>query len=288
MDQVDPNVMQTPWKYPNRLSMNLESNPSVEILRDEFERRRRVNPRYSQRSFAKHLGLAAGELSEVLSGKRKMSLKMGLRVARVLGMTTLEIREFIGRLNESQERGGRPAAKLNGAQFRFERMSTDIFHAISDWYCFAILSLAETKDFQWTPAWIACRLDVHVSDVKNAIQRLLRVGYLTLENGRLRASKEGVEWSEDIPVAAIKNFHRAQLNKAIHALEFQDISEREISGVGFAIDPDDLPKIKKEMSRFQDELIERFSKSKNRREVYQLEMALFRISVPDSKREKSK
>jgi hypothetical protein len=69
------------------------------------------------------------------------------------------------------------------------------------------------------------------------------------------------------------------LNKAIEALETHPVDERDITGIGFAVDPKHLPAIRKEISDFQDRLIAQYSKGK-RTEVYQLEMALFRLSTP--------
>jgi DNA-binding transcriptional regulator YdaS (Cro superfamily) len=43
------------------------------MLRDEFERRRRSNPRYSLRGFALLLGIDSATLSQVLRGRRRLS-----------------------------------------------------------------------------------------------------------------------------------------------------------------------------------------------------------------------
>ena len=49
----------------------------------------------SQCAFAKQMGLSAGELSEVLRGKRALSLRSTLRVASSLGLGPAETRHLI-------------------------------------------------------------------------------------------------------------------------------------------------------------------------------------------------
>jgi hypothetical protein len=47
---------------------------------------------------------------------------------------------------------------------------------ISDWYHFAILDLTRLDDFQPEPAWVSRKLGLTVSEVKIAVERLLRLG----------------------------------------------------------------------------------------------------------------
>ena len=111
---------------------------------------------------------------------------------------------------------------------------------------------------------------------------------LLLRLGLVKKRGEGVECAHDfvlspdgIPSAAVRAYHRRMLEKAIEALELQNLGERDITGLGFAVDPAHLAKIKKEISEFQDQLAAKYSKGK-RREVYFLETALFRLSQGDN------
>lgn len=51
------------------------------ILRDELSRRRRVNPRYSLRAFARSVEIEHSTLSQLLRGKRTMTWKSIGRIA---------------------------------------------------------------------------------------------------------------------------------------------------------------------------------------------------------------
>src|SRR3954468_13014795 len=75
--------------------MLLNTHSSQTFLSEELARRMKSNPRYSQRAFARQLGLSAGELSEILRGKRSLSLRSALRVASSLGLSPSETRHLI-------------------------------------------------------------------------------------------------------------------------------------------------------------------------------------------------
>jgi transcriptional regulator with XRE-family HTH domain len=233
--------------------------PSTEsyttFLAEELARRMRANPRYSQRAFARQLGMSPGELSEILRGRRKLSLKATLKVAKALG------------LNESVELPHR------------NQLTLDMFNIISDWYCFAILNLAECEDFRWDESWIARRLAISVAEVRAGIDRLERVGLLERRKGKLVVSRDYVISPEGIPSEAIRNYHRQMLHRASQALESQALDEREIAGIDLALHPKLLPAIKKDISDFLDELVAKYARGRQRREVYHCEVAFFRLTA---------
>jgi transcriptional regulator with XRE-family HTH domain len=54
------------------------------MLETEFARRRRVNPRYSLRAFARSVNLEHSTLSQLLRGKRTMTWKSIQQIARTM------------------------------------------------------------------------------------------------------------------------------------------------------------------------------------------------------------
>ena len=235
----------------------------------------RVNPRYSLRAFARQLDVSPGEISEILRGKRKLSFKLALKIAVKLDLSVAE-KDHLLSLVQGEEQalhGQVPALALASRQ-----LTLDMFHVVSDWYCFAILTLADCTDFKWDNAWIARRLVISESEVRIALERLERVGLIERKGKAFVAVKDYVMTPSGIPSEAIRNYHRTVLTKAIDALELQSVSERDISGVTIAVDPSQLPAIKKEISDFQDRIVQRYSQGKKRHEVYQLEVACFRLT----------
>src|SRR6185437_9094888 len=120
--------------------MLLESRTAKEFLNEELARRLRDNSRYSLRAFARQLGLSPGELSEVLRGKRALSFRSTLRIAKSLGLNSAETRHLLQIAQTDKSRAVDPELlrPLDQA-VRTQDLSVDMFRVVSDWYCFAIL-----------------------------------------------------------------------------------------------------------------------------------------------------
>lgn len=252
----------------------------IDFLLDELASRIKVNPYYSQRAFAKFLGISPGPLNEILKGKRKLSLKGAMKMAKKLQLSKVETRDFLALVDNQEEGETVFESSLVGKQ-----LSNDTFDVVSDWYCFAILSLADCEDFKWTELHISKRLGISLWQAKDAVNKLVRVGLVEKTKKGHRACPDFVLSPDGVASKAVRKFHHSILQKAQDALETQSVEEREISGVFLALDPKKLNKIKSEIDQFQNDLVEKYSKGKQI-EVYQFETALFRLSVPGKERKK--
>lgn len=65
-----------------------------DILRKELRNRKRINPKYSLRDFAKHLGLTPSHLCEVMKNKKRLSEKTAGLITRNCNMPHLAARRF--------------------------------------------------------------------------------------------------------------------------------------------------------------------------------------------------
>lgn len=245
------------------------------FLSGELVKRVKSNPRYSQRAFARSLGVSPGELSEILRGKRQLGVKSALKVAKTMGLNPSETKRllYLVQIEKGQDLGSEALSDATPTQ-----LSHDLFAIISDWYCFALLSLTECEGFRWNDRWIAKRLGVTQAEIRLAIERLKRVGLLETVRGKLSVSKDYVVSPTGIPSEAIRNYHRQILAKATAALDLQKPSDREITGATFPIDPGELPKMKKEIGAFLGEIAEKYGKGRKKREVFHLEIALLKLS----------
>jgi uncharacterized protein (TIGR02147 family) len=268
--------------------VTLRYNNYRDFLQDELSRRMSVNPAYSQRAFAKSLGLSPGEISELLRGKRPLTMKSAMKIAKGLGLTSRETKHLLQLIEQDCPDTDKQQDILNdeNARYKTKQLSTVLFDVVSEWYHFAILNLAECDGFIWSYSWIAKKLGLKMLQVKTAINKMVQVGLIEKyerEDGKesFRVSNDFVMASEGIPSQAIRNYHSQILKKAEAALEFQSIEERDITGIGMAIDPADMPSIKKDIMEFQDTLVEKYSKG-GKKKVYQLEMAFFALSKGDT------
>ena len=213
----------------------------VELLKTELVNKLRKNPSYSQRAFAKYLGLAPGELSEILNRKRPLSLKKGIRISDKLGLSQVENDKFLASIQ----------GKDINNNLETRELTIDLFSILSDYVPFAIINLYDCNGFRWDNQWIATKLGVHTYEVELAIERLMRVGLIKAKNGKLYIDNDYVISPSETPSRAIRNYHATMLNKALASLEDQPIDKRDISGIGLAITHEQIPQIKKEISEYK-------------------------------------
>jgi len=264
-------------------SMILGAPTSREAIAREIHRRKRDNPLYSMNSFAKRSGISLAYLSLILSGKRRMSPRVAARFAATSGLSQHEREYFLllakretapddetrsfldKKLRELLRRGGGRREDLLA------------FDVISDWHYSAILEAIQVEELPHTAAAIGERLGLPEARVKEALGKLRKLKLLRRTGKRWERCDGGfLNTSTEVKSLALRSFHKQALRLAILALEHDPLEKRSCTGITMAIDPDRLPEAKRRIQEFQQELME-FLEGGARREVYQLETALFRL-----------
>ncbi|MFK8139162.1 MAG: TIGR02147 family protein [Bdellovibrionales bacterium] len=253
----------------------LESRSYLDFLNAELERRITQNRSYSLRAFARDLRLSPGELSEIIRGKRKLTTKASLKISNALGLSHIEEKHLIGLALEKESAQVLTKEELDREKKKV--LNLEYFKVIENWYHFAILNLSECKNFKWNVKLIGKRLGLSTIEVKIAIDRLLKIGLLRYDRAKVYVVEDFVETPTDIPSSSVRTYHRQMIEKAKIALDEQRPEDRDISGIGFAVDPKQVPAMKREIREFQDTLIAKYSKGE-KTEVYQLETLLFKLS----------
>jgi uncharacterized protein (TIGR02147 family) len=264
-----------------------ESSSVHDFLRRELDRRLSSNSRYSLRAFARHLDMSPGELSEVLRAKRPLSVKACQKVANALDLSPAEFKHLLvlaaTASTERAERETGSAAPLRSPSvpLHLRRLDEDRFRLVSDWWCFALLNLLEVENFHWRSQEIASRLGISQLQAQTAMDRLERLQLVRRQPlDKAVAAHDLVEHLSEVPSEAIRRYHRAILEKAANALDTQPREQRDITGIGMAIDKRDLKSIAREVAEFQEQVIAKYGRKRRGRKfdsIYQLEVALFRL-----------
>ncbi len=256
------------------------------LIQQEFLDRKRMNQHYSSRAMARDLGLSPAFYSQFMSGKRALSDETAQSIAQRLKWTRKKRRAFLlltqivrtksPQIKKSLIRdyfdSNVPVRERGG----FRRLNLDEFNLVSGWYHYAILELTEMVDFRSDTDWIARKMKIPLDKAKAAVDRLVRLGLMTLDFKKTDTNYR----VGDIPSAAIRGFHRQMLSLAMTALESQSPIERDYSGCTIAMDPKQLPQVRELIRNFQKELMELVSTSE-KTAVYQMSMQLFRLDQKD-------
>jgi uncharacterized protein (TIGR02147 family) len=250
------------------------------LLIEKLEDIRLRKPGFSLRAFSQKVGLSPPEVSLILRGKRKATLKMVSKVSRRLLLSPIEIESLTRAFEKpTSETSSEKSSEKNALRPRLAvELNMDHFKVISDWYHFALLSLAETKDFSSDPAWLARRLNLRVPQVKEALGRLERLGMLErTEEGRLQPTGLEYTTSDEIANVSLRKSHSQDLELAQRSLENDALSDRDFTAMTMAIDPEKIPEAKKMIREFRDRL-SAFLESGSKKEIYKVCFQLFPLT----------
>ncbi len=244
-------------------------------LNETFTETQGKNPLFSLRAFARRLELSPSALSEILKGKRRVSKKMALRVVENLGLPRSESERLLGLFPERPSR-----KKHNGAYLSpLVELPRDQYQLISDWYHFAILSLAELPGSRMNSIWVSGRLNITVENAEAALERLERLELLKRDDqGNLRTTGLEYSTSDEIPETSLRKAHSANFELARQSLERDSLDLRDFTAVTLAIDVSRMPAAKKMIREFQDRLAA-YLEGGVKNEVYKICVQFFPLTV---------
>lgn len=242
-----------------------------EFLKQEYVRRRAQNPNFSLRSFAKWLKISPSQLSQMLSGKRKITLKILKKMSGKLSLSPIEKKQLLSLTYEGLDFLEEPVAN------KYLQLKEDQFRLIADWYHLAILSLTKVKGAKSDVRWISRRLGISMEDAEQALCRLQRLGILQLKP-EFKQIGNAFEVSSNISSEAIRKYHKQNLNLAAEKLESVGVSYREFQSISLSMNPDKVQEIKPLIDEFLDSISSSFE-SPQGAEVYNMNVQLFPVTL---------
>lgn len=186
------------------------------VLGDRYLEMSSRNPSFSLRAFAKKLNVSSAALSEILRGKRKVSLKKALDFAARLKLSP----DDIAQIERAFTKG--PAletiAKLRNPM-KEHILTPSEFPLFEDWLYFALIGLTRTIGFRADPRWMAARLGVSEKRVRVALEHLIQMGCLEKRrDGTLVDTATVFRNPEDFPLDAMNRRQFQTLDGAREAI----------------------------------------------------------------------
>jgi len=240
------------------------------LLKNEFEKRRKRNNQFSIRAYARWLGLSPAQVSQMINGKRNITIKCFQKISEKLNLTPFEQKKYLQEYNTYY--------KNPNTQINRNLLNEDQFKLISDWYHLSILSLTKIKNIKNDSRWIAQQLGITSLQVNEAISRLKRLGCLQVKP-ELKQIGEPFQVSSKVPAAAIRKYHIQNLALASEKIETIDLNEREYQSMSFPLSPKKVQKIKLLIDTFLDDVLE-IAQDENdiNQEVYHINVQLFPVT----------
>lgn len=219
---------------------------SQRIIKEELQRRQARNKAYSIRALARDLSIPKTTLSEVIQGKRRLSLQSINRLKQQLMLSETEIQRLT---TESDADWSETKNEMSRRTLEDEE-----FRLISNWYFYGILNLAKLPDNKADPKWLANRLGIDVKTATEAVSFLIEKQYIKITKGKMFRTVEELQTKKDVPSRYVRDQHRQFLALAEATLDRVDLNLRDINSVTVAIDSSKIPEAKKMTLKFRRKL----------------------------------
>jgi len=244
--------------------------PVQRLLVRELTARKEKNPLFSLRAFARQLKISPAQLSLLINGKKKLSPKLAEQFIDRLGLNTSEALDLVDESSPLKQ-------KLRSPRSELQILTEEEFSLISDWVHFAILELAGLKKNRATSRWIAEKLSIDSTRALDALHRLQRMGFVKVTEGRMEKTTKPVTTTTDIPSAAIRNFHKQNLDLAREKIDSIPADLREFTSITTRVNLKNLKRVKRLINEFKHRMNEELEDDKAT-EVYTLAIQLFPLT----------
>lgn len=231
-----------------------------QFLVDYHDHRKAANPKFSLRAFAELASFSShGHLKYILDGRRNLSKKTLLKLAKALGLAGpqedyFEKLVFFNQAETLEEKNHYYEKLLKYGKFkRLEEGQLQLFEA---WYHTVVREMVALKDFRNGAEWIGNQLLPKVTgkEAEASLKLLLEKGLLARTANGYRQTEKSITTDDEIRSLVVKRFHTHMIGLALQALNQMPAEKRDISGVTFPIRKADFPKLKKHIQFMRKEL----------------------------------
>jgi uncharacterized protein (TIGR02147 family) len=234
------------------------------------------------------LELSPSALSEFFSGKLAFSEERVIQISKKIELSHAQLEHWIDliRMENAPSMADREVAaikvKARGSSGKGS-ISLDLFQVVSDWHHYALLEIIEIDAKYQDHKAAAKALGLDVKTVKESWERLIQVGLAEKNDGQYKSTCLATFAGEDIPSAALRNYHAGLISKSLIAQEEEPMGKKDFLSVIFSFKSSDLQAIKDEFYKFQIDLLNRYSQKKNKDSVYCFSSQLFSLIAEDPK-----
>lgn len=256
-------------------------------LRGIFERRKALRPAYSLRAFARDLAYGAPQLSRVMNAKQHLSLAAARTLAERLLESDREREIFVAEVE--LESASTPKA-ADAAREKLERarkrefgeetviVQPDDFQVISDWYHLPILYLLSLQGAPRNIAGVARYLAIGKAEAGQAVERMERMGLIRKDGAGWTPTHARLHVPSGKANGAVRKFHRSMIEKALRAVDAQDVESRYLSARTLAIAPKDMAKYRALVDDFLARASVLCNESRAKTRLYQINVQMFDLA----------
>ncbi|MGZ3774974.1 MAG: TIGR02147 family protein [Pseudobdellovibrionaceae bacterium] len=254
------------------------------LLVDALKRKQKSSPLYSQRSFARDLGVSPAFITKLLGGVRPLPFNRIKSVVKLLDLDSSEHAYLVKLLISESLKSNEAKQYLKKIDLtdqnkleRYARKGKSDFKLLSKWYNVVILDLISCSNFKNDIRWIARKIGISNVEAAECLTILEKENYIELIGDKYFKKEKDLLLSTGQTHLQIRNFHREMIKKAYNQLSFDnptDVERRLITGFTIAAAPEKVEQLKSMILDFMGEA-SKFLSNGDCTEVYQLNLQLF-------------
>ncbi|SMF11225.1 TIGR02147 family protein [Pseudobacteriovorax antillogorgiicola] len=234
----------------------------------------------SLRRIAQRFGISPSRLSEVVNGQGHLSIASFSKAVESLDLASDDKMYLSALHKEATTKSPLDRRKASDllAELRyhklFERVNLDELDI--DWHHFTIMFVLSVNPYisldQMSEA-----LNLSVEVVENALLKLQRISFISLEEGRYTLLQRHIRIPDAHHSPGIRNFHRAMLSRAITALNQVPSNQRFYQSNIFTLNKDRYGALTKKITNFLSEESQK-DKGQDSQDVYCISCQLFPLT----------
>jgi uncharacterized protein (TIGR02147 family) len=251
------------------------------ILKNTLRKKTQDNPMYSLRAFARDIGMGASSLSEVLNGKKNLSIKMANQISIRLDFSKKMSEKFITLVQFETTKNSNLKnifkTKLSQLDFKNERKLLDLqlFDLMSSWYFVVILELTNLRGFFFSAKNVADTIGIKIIEAHNAIEILEKFNLIKkVSEGKYVKTSTNILVSSERKSQSLRNFMKEVFIKLSNEVETGNSEERFLGTETFVFDKKLLSEANEILEDCFNKIIKLSEKSTQRNSVYQLGIQL--------------
>jgi uncharacterized protein (TIGR02147 family) len=276
------------------MKKNTEMNPTQksifaftdyrDFIRFYFSTRKRSNPAFSHRVFARQAGFKTSNFMHlVMAGKRNLTKDSMTKIAIAMKLKKREW-EYLENLvfycqSETVKDRELYLTRLNtirkGAFFK--QLGGDHYEYIANWLNPVVRELAGISGRNVDESRISARIAAHVTpaEVRKSLNLLMRLGMLTrTADGGYKQTDSLLSTGPGITGIAAAQYHIGTMALAAEAIERFKSQEREFVGMTLGVSRQTFERIRERMWEFRQEVLA-MADDPSPEQVYQLSIQLF-------------
>lgn len=240
----------------------------IDFLNKEFKKRQNKNKAYSMRAFAKSLKMDSSTLTQILSGKRKLSFVTAKKIVQLLSLDKATQNILLLSYDDFNKKF------LCEEDFFVpnEELSAEL---MSHWEYYTVLSYLEINCY-YDVKKIAEDIGTTPEIVQSIIENLLTLNIIKLEKNKLKITGKQLTAPRTFNSKSLSKVHQENIQKALDIFLDPSVKLKDFSGITIAMSSKKFFEAQEMIKTFRRSLGE-FLRENDEKEdsVYRLNIQLF-------------